>query len=104
MCKEGPCLCLNNVAVVIMIFIGIMVGVHVVGIILIMCMETYDWCEECAEKHCCLDRWLVSTVNRTTATIRTITKPVQSACVMPSEIVMVRNPDGKLQLGMPSMV
>ena len=105
MCRANCCanfLCTFCVALCIAVLLSF--GIHMFCFFLVMCVESSESIGRWVRGYCCFQECVLPYARRTSRTVKTVVKPVRNNVIAPSDIVMVRNPDGKLQMGTISMV
>lgn len=77
-------------------------GLMFLAVVILAIVHLYEClCPECPCLECsCFE----ASVNASVNTVKEITKPMRNNVIAPSDIVMVRNPDGNLQMGIISIV
>jgi hypothetical protein len=98
MCDGGCHLLIIAIAVVALVYMGF-IGVAVIMLFLTYLCECLCNCIELSR-----DSFFQESASVSVNVVKQITKPMRNNTIVPSDIVMVRNPDGKLQLGIISMV
>jgi len=85
---------------------AVYIGFHLIVLMGFVCMGYIDECRDVLETCPDYARYFITRIgHRSVNTVRTVTQPVRHDVIVPTNIIMVRNPNGDICLGKPySMV